>query len=101
MNVRSVRADQFLALGALAVVALYVLVEDLLELGDYGIAAQRGVELAVDVNGSLGFLKGAWQADAEIGVLRFAGAVDHATHDRELELLHPGIAFAPLGHRGA
>ena len=94
-------SDEFAALGGLAVVALDVVVEDLLELGDDGVAAQRGRELAVDVDGSDGILKSAGQADAEVGVLRFAGAVDDAAHDGELELFDAGIFLAPLGHGGA
>src|ERR1700689_2334517 len=75
------RPDQLLILGALTVVALDVVVENLFELSHDGVASQSGVELAVDVHRGLGFFEKARQADAEVGMLRFAGAVHHATHD--------------------
>src|ERR1700685_2031046 len=73
--------DQLFALCAPPVVALHVLVEDLLEVGYYGVAAQRGGELAVDINRRLWLFKRAGQADAEVGVLRLSGTVDDAAHD--------------------
>ncbi len=82
----------------LPVVALHVVVEDLLELRHNRVAAQRRRQLAVDVDRSDRVLEGAGQADAEIGVLGFAGAVHHAAHHGELQLLHAGILLAPLGH---
>ncbi len=85
----------------LPVVALHVVVEDLLELGDDGIAAQRSRKLAVDVDRRNGILECARQADAEVGVLRFAGAVDDAAHHGELQLFDAGILLAPFGHGGA
>ena len=94
----STSADEFGALRLLAVVGFDVVVEDLLELGDDGVAAEGGGELAVDVDGSDGILEGAGKTDAEVGVLGFSGAVDDAAHDGELELLDAGIPLAPLGH---
>src|SRR5438552_12664498 len=45
-------------------------------------AAQCGHVLAVDVDGTVRRFAGARQADADVGRLRFAGAVDDAAHDR-------------------
>src|SRR5882672_9669647 len=40
----------------------------------------------------------AGERDADIGVLGFAGAVDDAAHDRDVERLDAGIARLPVGH---
>src|SRR6185312_11207951 len=82
-----------------AVSPLNVLVEDDLELFDDVVALEGGEELAVDVDGGLGFLEGAGERDADVGVLGFAGAVDDAAHDGELQLLDAGVGLLPLGHR--
>ena len=52
-----------------AVVAFDVLVEDFFELGHDGVAAQRGGELAINVDRGLGLFKRAGQTDAQISVL--------------------------------
>src|SRR5271157_1357759 len=101
MGCFSMRAGRGSALCALAVVALDVAIEDLLELGYDGVAAEGGGEFAVDVDGGFGLLEGAGEADAQVGVLGFAGTVDDAAHDRYLEFLDAGILLAPLGHGGA
>src|SRR5690606_11976660 len=68
-----------------AVVAGDVVVHQLAELGGelFGRALQGGELLAVDVNRAVGRLAGARQADADVGRLAFAGAVDHAAHHRQ------------------
>src|SRR6185437_4111284 len=81
-----------------AVALLDVLVEDFLELLDDAVAFERGEELAVDVDGGFGFLKGAGQRDADVGMFGFAGAVDDAAHDGELELFDAGVLLLPLRH---
>src|ERR1035441_9033130 len=93
--------DQFPALCARPVVALDVAVQNLLEPGYDGVAAQRSREFAVNVDGGFGFLEGAGEADAEVRVFRFAGAVDDAAHDRDLQFFDAGVLLAPLGHGGA
>src|ERR1035437_3382696 len=72
-----------LTLRLLPVVALHILIEYLLELSDNRLAAQGGVELAVHIDRRLGLLKGARQADAQVGVLGFSRTVDHAAHRSE------------------
>src|SRR5690606_6524403 len=62
------------------------------------LAPERGVELAVDVDGRLGLLERAGQRDADVRVLRLARAVDHAAHDRDAQLLHARVARPPVGH---
>src|ERR1700690_2378183 len=53
---------QLRALGSLAVVALDVVVEDLLELGYNRVAVEGLQESAVDVDWRFGLLEGSWQA---------------------------------------
>src|SRR6185312_13077516 len=81
-----------------AVSPLNVLVEDDLELFDDMVALEGGEELAVDVDGGLGFLEGAGERDADVGVLGFAGAVDDAAHYRDVEPLDARIARLPFRH---
>src|ERR1035438_6801648 len=95
------RSYEFLAHGRLPVVALDVAVEYLLEVGDDGIAVQRLQQLAVHIHRRLGIFECAWEADAEVGMLGFAWAVDDAAHDGEFQFFHAGILLAPLGHRAA
>lgn len=68
-TVRLVCANQLVSLCAHSVMALNIVVEDLLELGDNGVATQSGIELAIYVDGGFGLLEGAGQADAEVGML--------------------------------
>src|ERR1035441_2870889 len=92
------RPHKLPALRPLPVVALDIPVEDLLELGHDGVAAEGGGEFAVDVDGSLRLFKGAGQTDSKVGVLGFARPVDHAAHDGQLEFFDAGVPLAPLGH---
>src|SRR5215475_9692019 len=76
--------------GLTPVFPLDVVVEDDLELFDDVVALEGGEELAVDVDGRFRFLEGAGEGDADVGMLGLAGAIDDATHDRELQLLDAG-----------
>ena len=84
----------------MAVAFFDVVVEDGLELFDDAVAFEGGEEFAVDVDGGLGFFEGAGKGDSDVGVLGFAGAVDDASHDGELELFNAGVLLLPLGHGG-
>ena len=63
--------------------------------------------LAVDEHGRDRLLERARQADADVGVLRLARAVDHAAHDRDAQLLGAGVgrpstpASGPSGRPGS
>ena len=76
-------------------------VEDLLELGYYGVAVEGLVELAVDIHRGFGFFERAGETYTQVGVLGFAGAVDYAAHYCQLSVLDAGVLLAPLGHGGA
>src|SRR5215212_2104494 len=75
----------------LAVVLSYVSFDDRLEVLRDALALQRHGLAAVDVHRRHRHLAGSGQADADVGVLRFAGPVHHAAHDRDAQLLHAGI----------
>ena len=75
-----------------------IVVEDDLELVDDSVALQRHGQLAIDVDRSLGILKGAGKRDADVGVLAFAGAVDDAAHHGHLHLLDAGVVRLPVRH---
>src|SRR6267142_3289470 len=79
------------------VALLDVVVENLQELGDDGVALERELEGAVHEDRRLGLLEGAGKRDADVGMLALAGAVDHAAHHRHLELFHACVL--PLPHR--
>src|SRR5882672_9370161 len=85
-------------LAAARVALLDVVVEDLQEVGDDGVALERELERAVHEDGGLGLLEGAGQRDADVGVLGLARPVDHAAHHRDLQLLHAGEAVLPRRH---
>ena len=48
--------------------------------------------------GAFGLFKRSGQRDAQIGVLRFARAIYHAPHNRDLHLFHAGVTLLPNGH---
>src|ERR1700693_612028 len=77
------------------VVGIDVLVQNTDELGYDGIPAERGGELAIHVNRGDRLFESARQGDAEISVLRFAGAVDDAAHHRNLHLFHALVLLFP------
>src|SRR6185312_8275036 len=83
---------------AVAVAALDVVDDDLLEVGGDGGPAQRGGLLAVDEDRRGRLLAGAGERDADVGVLGFAGAVDDAAHYRDVEPLDARIARLPFRH---
>ena len=64
-----------------------VVLEDVDELGDEAVAAERPVELAVDEDRRDRVLERARQRDPDVGVLRLARAVDDAAHDRDAQVL--------------
>ena len=53
---------------------------------------------SVDEDWRNGFLERARQGDADVGVLRFAGAVDDAAHDRDAHVLDARVFRRPDGH---
>src|SRR3954449_8015444 len=82
----------------LPVFFLDVALDDLVEFGGDVLAAQREGLLAVDEHGRRRRLSGAGQADADVGMLALAGAVDDAAHDRDAQLLHARVLVAPHRH---
>src|SRR5262245_15322015 len=93
---RSLRRSAVAA--SLAEATLDIVEHHLLELGGGAGAAQGRGLLAVDEHRRCRCLAGARQRDADIGVLRFAGAVDDAAHHRDGQRLHAWIAALPLWH---
>src|SRR5687768_3247753 len=82
----------------LAVLLADVALDDRLEfLGD-ALALERHGLLAVDVHRRHRHFAGARQADADMGVLRLAGAVDHAAHHRDAHFFHARIGLLPDRH---
>src|SRR5680860_1587536 len=85
--------------GALrAVMLLYVILDQLLELLRNSLAFKNHGPLAVDVHRCDRGFAGAGQADADVGVLALAGAVDDATHHRHGHVFHAVILCPPHGH---
>src|SRR6202034_811053 len=83
------------------VAARHVLLDDLLEfLGDL-LALERDGLRAVLVHRCHRTLAGAWQADAEVGVLALAGTVDDAAHYGDRHVLDAGKLAPPLRHARA
>ena len=62
------------------------------------LATQRHRLLPVDEHRRGRRLAGAGQADADVGMLAFAGAVDDAAHHRDLHVLDAGVLAAPDRH---
>ncbi|QTK80304.1 hypothetical protein AT6N2_C2742 [Agrobacterium tumefaciens] len=65
--------------------------------GDVG-AAQGERLFAIDENRCRWALTGAGQRNADIGVFAFAGAIDDAAHDGDVERLDTGIFLTPGRH---
>jgi len=82
-------------LAARAVLLVDIVDHQRLEFGRNRRAPQGAELLAVDEHGCGRRFAGAGQGDADIGVLGFAGAVDDAAHDRDVELLDAGILRLP------
>ena len=53
---------------------------------------------AVHVDRRFRLFERAGQRDADVGVLRFAGAVDHAAHHRDLHLFDADVVAFPCRH---
>src|SRR6476661_55785 len=68
-----------------------VVLDECVEFGGDVVAAQGQGLLAVDEDGGRRSLAGARQADADVGVLALAGAVDDAAHHGHLHLLDTGV----------
>src|SRR4029079_11349076 len=77
---------------------LAVVLEDALELRHEAVAPERPVQLAVDEDRRDRLLERARQRDPDVGVLRLAGAVHDAAHDRHPHVLDPGAGLLPLRH---
>src|ERR1700737_4797368 len=85
-------------LDASAVTLLDIIDHQRLEVGGNRRSAERAEFLAVDEHRRSRSFAGAGQRDADIGVLGFAGAVDDAAHDRDVERLDAGILRLPGRH---
>src|SRR5271165_6843361 len=85
--------------GRLAAVGrAYVIGNDLLEfLGDR-VAFEGDGLLSIDLDRGDGYLARARKADADVGHLRFARAVDHTAHRGDAHGLDTGIACTPFRH---
>src|SRR5678816_4515298 len=77
---------------------LDVVLDQRVELVGDVVAAQGQRLHAVDEDRRRRRLAGARQADADVGMLALAGAVDDAAHDRDLHLLDARIARLPYRH---
>src|SRR5688572_1402132 len=82
----------------LPVVLLHVGFDDRLELLGDALALERHGFLAVDVHRRHWDFARAGQADADVGVLRFARTIYHAPHHRHAHVLDAGIAALPDRH---
>ncbi len=86
--------------GATRIFAGNVVVDEFLEGdGEFVVRALQGDEFfAVDVDGAAWLFAGAGEADADVGGAGFAGTVDDAAHDGELQFLDAFVLRFPLGH---
>ena len=78
-----------------------VRIDDILEFFGNAGPAQGHRLFAINEDRRRRLLAGSRQADADIGVLAFAGAVDDASHDRHLHGLDAVILRRPFRHFGA
>src|SRR5258708_37237658 len=65
------------------------------------VALQRSHQSSVNKHRRLGLFKGSGQRNADIGMLGFAGTVDHATHHSNFEIFDSRILALPSRHAGA
>src|SRR5262245_5125048 len=77
---------------------LQVVVNDCHEIVDDGGPLQSCHQSAVDVNRCLRFFTGAGQRDSDMSMLRFSWAVNHASHDGNLQIFDAWIHPAPDRH---
>ncbi len=75
-----------------------IVFDDFLEFLRNAFAAKGHRLLAVDENRSGGRFARARQGDPDIGVFRFAGPVDDAAHDGDVQSLGARIDFFPCRH---
>src|SRR6202045_1371168 len=85
-------------LGARAVALVDIVDHQRLEVGGDGRSAQSAELLAIHEHWRGRRFAGAGQRDADIGMLGFAGSVDDAAHDGDVERLDAGIARLPARH---
>src|SRR5258706_4809568 len=91
----------FMAVGSGRLGAVFfadVILDDRLELLRDVLALERHGLAAVDVHRRHRYLVGSRETDADVGVLGFTRPVDHAAHDRDAHLFHPGVCGAPDRH---
>ncbi len=77
---------------------LNVIVEDSPEFLDDFVSAQGSQQPAIHINGSFRLLECAGERDTQVSVLRFAGPVNDASHDRDFHFFNAGMAFFPRRH---
>src|ERR687888_931172 len=81
-----------------AVLFADVILDDRLELFRDALALERDGLAAIDVDRRHRHLVGPRQADTDVRMLRFAGAVHHAAHDSDTHLLDARMPLAPNRH---
>ncbi len=84
-----------------AVFVLNVFFNDGMKLIGNVVASQSHGLFAVNEHRGCRRFSRARQADANIRMLAFTGAIDDAAHDRHLQMLHARVLLAPDGHLGA
>src|SRR2546421_8793455 len=80
------------------VMRVNIVVEDTYKFLDDFFASKGGHQAAVYINRSLGFFESAGKRDAKAGVLGFAGAVHHASHDSNFHFFDAGVTLFPNRH---
>src|SRR4029078_5295091 len=59
---------------------------------------ERDHQFPIDVNRRFWLLESSGKRDADVRMLRFAGPIHNAAHDRNLEISYAGIFGAPHRH---
>src|SRR5262249_213869 len=80
------------------IVRFDIAVQDAEEFLDDPLPAERLAQLAIDVHRGSWLLEGSGKRNADVGVLRLAWPIHHASHDRDPHLLHAGARGAPDRH---
>src|ERR1700739_3865870 len=78
--------------------SLDVVFDDRLEFLADALALERDAPFAVDEHRRNRLLTGSRQTDADVGMAAFAGAIDHAAHHGDGQVLDAGVAALPLRH---
>src|SRR5450830_1677375 len=81
-----------------SVVTLHIIQDNVLEFFHDALAAQGDHFFAIDKHRRGRRFAGAGQADADVGMLRFTGAVDDAAHHGHVHRFHARIGFFPFRH---